>query len=98
MAKPVVIELEPWKWVKVVSNAQTGILNRLNSSVTYYQTYRDVDDVPPPNPSNGQIPKEAVRIFEESNQELIGDTTSIDVYILCCGQDGNKGELRVDLW
>lgn len=97
---PEVQTLPEWKWVKVATSVTTGKLNRLESSVAYYQTYRVTGDTEPTEPTIGIIPDEAVKIFELDNQEDIGSTDPIDVYIMCANSDNDdndQGKIRIDL-
>ncbi len=100
MADPAVVNLNEWVWTKIATAVTGGNLNRLSSTVSYYQTYRLTGTAAPTAPTVGTLPEEAVKIFEKSNQEPIESTESIDVYILCKKTDeiiGVYGKLRVDI-
>lgn len=106
MADPLVVNVPEWAWLKVATNVTTGVLTRLDSTVYYYQTYRDTGGGAPPAPTapaggaDGVIPEEAVRIFDQSNQAQISGVAGIDVYIMCANRDedsSEQGKIRVDL-
>ena len=96
MANPLVVTISPeWAWQKVATNVVTGAIYRLVSTVYYYQTFRLTSEAAPsaPTPPNpvtgipGVIPDEAIRMFDQSNEELIQSNELIDVYIMCANQD-----------
>lgn len=100
MANPEIKTLNEWEWTKVATNVTTGSMHRIRSTVYYYQTYRLTGEAAPSDPTVGEMPDEAVRIFEESNQISISSTDPIDVYILCANSDDDNsdaGKVRVDL-
>lgn len=100
MADPVVLEIPEWEWTLVASAVTSGVLNRLSSTVRYYQTYRATGGTAPSNPTVGSLPEEATQIFEQSNQAVISNSVAIDVYILCANSDNDSnesGKVRVDL-
>ena len=106
MADPQVINIPEWAWLKVATNVNTGVITRLDSTVYYYQTYRETGEAAPPAPTppsgddRGIIPEEAVRLFDRSNQAQISAVAPIDVYIMCQNPDldsNDQGKIRVDL-
>ncbi len=103
MANPLLVDIPEWKWIKIATGVTTGLINRINSSVSYYQTYRVSSDNITPIPQDpivGTMPSEAVKIFELSNQELIASLANIDVYIMCVNPnrpDSAVGVIRVDV-
>lgn len=100
MANPVVIEIPEGQWIKVAENVTLGTINRLTSDVNYYQTYRVTGQPSPTNPTAGEIPLEAVKMFESGNSEEIGSPTNIDVYILSSDNHlstSKVGKVRVDI-
>ncbi len=97
---PAVQTLSEWTWHKVATNVTSGFINRLDSSVYYYQTYRVTGGTAPTTITAGTIPTEAIRIFDQSTQAEIQATDPIDIYIFC--QNDNEittdfGKIRVDL-
>lgn len=92
--------INEWEWVEVATGVTTGNIIMMDSSVYYYQTFRPTTDTAPAVPTVGTIPDEAVKIFEQSNEEPIGATYLIDVYIMCANNDdddADSGKIRVDL-
>lgn len=103
-----VINLPEWTWVKVATNVNTGIVNKVDrfaeGDLWYYQTFRSTGEAAPPVPTIGEVPEEAVRIFKHTNQAEIFHVdpvnTHIDVYIMCQNNDNDlvdTGKVRVDL-
>lgn len=100
MAQPEIIDIDVWIWEKVATGVTSGFINRLNTIVYYYQTYRDTGEAAPDTPTVGTIPEEAVRIFDQSSQAIISATSAVDVYIMCANiitDSINPGSVRVDL-
>ena len=101
MADPNVVDISTeWVWQKVATNVLTGLINRLTTTVYYYQTYRLTGTAAPAVPTQGTIPEEAVRIFDQSSQEEISALAAIDVYIMCANSDDDAddvGKIRVDI-
>lgn len=102
MAVPVIFaNINEWTWLKVATAKTTGIIHKLNSQVYYYQTYRPTGDAAPSVPTVGTIPAEAVKMFEDSDSEVISSTEAIDVYIMTANSDSDAtddvGKVRVDL-
>jgi len=100
MANPVVISIPEWTWTKIAENVVTGIIDMLDSSMQYYQTYRVTGEAAPTAPSNLVIPTEAVRMFQQSNSEGISAITGIDVYVLALNTDDDAvdvGKIRVSI-
>lgn len=100
MAIPDVQTIPEWEWVKIAGGVIKGSINRLSSPVYYYQTYRLEDETAPTAPTIGTIPEEAVRMFQDSDQELIESSDPIDVYIMCANADDDSnevGKIRVNL-
>ncbi len=101
MANPSVVDISTeWAWQEVATNVTTGIIHRLTSVVEYYQTYRLTGESAPSAPTLGTLPEEAVRIFEDGNQESILSSAAIDVYLMVKYNDtlaGRDGKIRVDV-
>ena len=101
MADPSVITITPeWAWQKVATAVTTGMIHRLVSTVWYYQTFSLTGESAPTTPTQGTIPEEAVKIFEQSNSEPISSSNPIDVYIMCANSDDDAdddGKIRVDV-
>ena len=89
-----------WVWQKIATNVTTGIIHRLSTDVSYYQTYRLTGVAAPTAPTLGTLPEEAVRIFEDGNHESISSSAAIDVYIMVKYDKtlaGRDGKIRVDV-
>ena len=101
MANPLVVDISTeWVWQKIATSITTGMIHRLSTDVDYYQTYRLTGESAPSTPTLGTLPEEAVRIFENGNQESISSSVAIDVYIMVKYDDtlaGRDGKLRVDV-
>ena len=101
MSDPLVVDISTeWVWQKVATNVLTGSIHRLTTTVYYYQTYRLTGTAAPATPTQGTIPEEAVRIFNQSSQVPISSIDSIDVYIMCANSDDDAddvGKIRVDI-
>lgn len=100
MADPEIIDIPEWEWTLVSENVVTGSIHRLKSNVAYYQTYRLTGESAPTAPTQGTIPEEAVRIFDDGNQVPISSLDSIDVYLMSANSDDDAdetGKVRVDL-
>lgn len=100
MADPLVVDINEWVWQKVATAVITGSIHRLTTTVYYYQTYRLTGTAAPAAPTQGTIPEEAVRIFDQSNEEPISASAAIDVYIMCANSDDDaddSGKIRVDV-
>ena len=101
MADPNVIEIDPeWAWQKVATAVVSGMVHRIITTVYYYQTYRLTGEAAPTVPTQGTIPEEAVRLFDQSPSEEISSSSPIDVYIMCANQDDDAddtGKIRVDI-
>jgi len=93
--------INEWEWVKVATGVTNGIITRLDSAVYYYQTWFPTGDPAPTPPVQGTTNlNDEVKIFEQSNEEPIGSTFLIDVYIMCANSDdddADSGKIRVDL-
>jgi len=92
MANPTVIEIPEWQWVKVAEAKKGLFLYRVNSIVSYYKTYRLKNQPEPTAITIGNIPDEAVKIFELSNEEIIKSDSDIDIYIMACNSDNDSNE------
>lgn len=102
MAAPVIFSsINEWAWLKIATAKTTGIIHRLNSQVYYYQTYRPTGVAAPSAPVTGTLPAEAVRMFDDSDSEVISSTEAIDVYIMTANSDDDAaddvGKVRIDL-
>ena len=101
MANPLVVDIDTeWAWQKVATNVTTGVIHRLSTDVYYYQTYRLTGVAAPSAPTLGTLPEEAVKIFEDGNQESILSSEAIDVYIMVKYDNtlaGRDGKIRVDV-
>ncbi len=100
MSDPAILPIPEWEWTLVASNVTSGFINRLTTTVYYYQTYRDTGGSAPSTPTVGTIPEEAVRIFEKSNQAIISASAEVDVYVMCANSDDDSsdaGLVRIDL-
>ena len=98
---PQIIEIDPeWAWQKVATAAVSGIIHRIITTVYYYQTYRLTGEAAPTAPTQGTIPEEAVRLFDQSPSEKISSSAPIDIYIMVANQDDDSndtGKIRVDI-
>lgn len=90
MANPVLIVCTENAWTKVATNVTSGQIHDKASRAVYFQTYRTTGD---PAPLNTDL-TDAVPIFNEDKSVVIANSTAIDVYIHCIGEDGR---VRVDL-
>lgn len=101
MADPNIITITPeWAWQKIATAVTTGMIHRIITTVYYYQTYRLTGEAAPTAPTQGTIPEEAARLFDQSNSEEISSSNPIDVYIMCANQDDDatdEGKIRVDI-
>lgn len=92
MANPQVVSIPEWEWVKIATATRKVFVNRLNSTVTYYKTYRLTGKYAPEAPTIGTIPQEAVEIFRDSNEQVIESSEALDVYIMCANHDNDSDE------
>ena len=90
MEKPVTIP--EWAWVKVASAVTTGVIIRQDTTVYYYRVYKKAGALPPDSLVVGEIPAEAVKLFEQSKYAVINNNTAIDVYIMCANNDNDADE------
>lgn len=93
MADPAVIEIPEWTWVKVATATRGVHINRKNTNVEYWRTYRLTGEAAPSNLSIGDpIPTEAIRMFELSAEEFVKSSEAIDVYVLAKNNDADSGD------
>jgi len=92
MSEPIIIDIPEWTWVKVSSSVKKIDIIRIPTTVYYYKTYRLAGNPPPNNIVAGDIPSEAVVIFNESIKETIESFELIDVYIMCANKNTEKIE------
>ncbi len=100
MASPVIVNTPQREWTLVASATRSGIIDRLQTGLNYFQTYRCTGDVAPDSPVGNKVPNEAVALFEDCDQAVIDSSFSIDVYIYCFSRDGailRDGQLRVSV-
>jgi len=101
MAIPVIVNIDPeWAWEIVATSVKSGMIHRIKSTVSYYQTYRLTGQAAPTAPTVGTIPTEAIEIFIQSNSMPISSQELIDVYIMCKNKDADvldTGQVRVDV-
>ena len=77
-------------WTLVATAVTSGQIWDKKSTVQYLDTFRDTGDAAP---VDGVI-AEAVRMFVDTESELIADENAIDVYVCAKGGDGL---VRVDV-
>lgn len=89
---PNVVNVLEWKWIKVATSIKKIYLYRKPTSVYYYKTYRLSGEDAPIDPEIGDLPDEAIRIFDLSSEEVISSDTPIDIYILCGNNDDDDDD------
>lgn len=103
MSNPEVINIPEWQWIEVASNVTALTLDRLDTTVKYYWTYREttIPKTAPPDPVvQGEIPEEAVRIFDQLTPENFKNLKNFDLYIMCANKDSDvndSGKIRLNL-
>lgn len=90
MANPDLIVCTEDEWTKVATNVKSGQIHDKASRAVYFQTYRLTGVAAPLNTDE----TESVPIFNEDKSIIISNSSAIDVYIFCKGEDGL---VRVDL-
>jgi hypothetical protein len=85
-------EIVEGAWVKIATNVTSGTINKLKSEFTYWVTSVSTGAAAP----EAAIKLKSPKIFEDSNQEIIDSSVSIDVYIWIENADGNTNSTIAD--
>lgn len=100
MAGPVVVECPQNTWTKVASGVVEGIVDRIQTGYSYYQTYRRSGQATPTDPIGTEVPTGSVQMFTQAPQEHIASSVPIDVYVLTQVKDQKisaPGKVRVSM-
>lgn len=93
MVNPSPIAIPEKAWLKIDSGQIFGTLYEMDTSFTYYKTYRQVGDTAPDDsivPGNPLF--DGVKIFTESREESFSFGNKVDLYIYCANSDDDAAD------
>lgn len=97
---PSIITIPEWEWVLVAENVTSLTIDRYNTNVSYYWTYRLTGQTAPDVIIQGELPEEAIKIFDQITPEPFKNTGAVDIYVMCKNNDDDKndtGKIRVNI-
>lgn len=85
---PEFIAIPADSWTKVATAVTTGQIWKAQSTAAYLQTYRLTGETAPTDRSEG------MKLFSNSDSEIIDSSDPIDVYVFAIGE---AGRIRADV-